>query len=307
MLELNRIEGATREHEGYGGDWKIPSDAKILPPRSRNDLKSLHSFKKTGGPGPRIVGIYNQAGGAGKTSLTRDLSYLAALWGLKVLAIDMDSQGSLTRWLGVDTKIRLEETIFPAIMEDDTLLPRFKTFGVDLVPSGLVLDALNAELFRRGYRQSFFRESLVKLPYDLIFLDGPPNITPVVGALMTSIHHLVVPVEVDRKGLEGLEGVYSVIKEFRGIAMVREPSVYVPTRFDPRSSEAKEYLEQIRNLGGDKVLSPIHSRVAAYIRATTEGKPIPYLLPSSDASNDIMRIAPMLLDRIGFEEVGRGR
>ncbi len=49
-------------------------------------------------PTMRTILIAAQKGGAGKTTLARNLSVAAALDGQKVLCLDLDPQGSLRGW-----------------------------------------------------------------------------------------------------------------------------------------------------------------------------------------------------------------
>ena len=46
----------------------------------------------------RSIAFLTQKGGAGKTTLTASLAVAAAAAGEKVIALDLDSQGSLVRW-----------------------------------------------------------------------------------------------------------------------------------------------------------------------------------------------------------------
>ncbi len=46
--------------------------------------------------------LFTHAGGAGKTSLARDVGFELASRGYRVLLVDADPQANLTAWLGVD-------------------------------------------------------------------------------------------------------------------------------------------------------------------------------------------------------------
>ena len=46
--------------------------------------------------------VFNHAGGAGKTSVTRDVGYELAQSGQRVLLIDLDPQANITTGLGVE-------------------------------------------------------------------------------------------------------------------------------------------------------------------------------------------------------------
>ena len=46
------------------------------------------------------IALLTQKGGAGKTTLAASLAVAAAMAGEKVIALDLDPQGSLARWAG---------------------------------------------------------------------------------------------------------------------------------------------------------------------------------------------------------------
>ena len=60
-----------------------------------------------------VLTVFNHAGGAGKTSITREVGFEFAQRGLRVLLIDLDPQANLTGWLGVISYWLLET--FPAL------------------------------------------------------------------------------------------------------------------------------------------------------------------------------------------------
>ena len=46
----------------------------------------------------RTIALLTQKGGTGKTTLAASLAVAAAIAGERVIALDLDPQGSLTRW-----------------------------------------------------------------------------------------------------------------------------------------------------------------------------------------------------------------
>ena len=58
----------------------------------------------------RIIALFNQSGGVGKSTLTMNLGYHLQKRKYRVLLVDMDPQGSLTLFMGLEPS-ELKETI----------------------------------------------------------------------------------------------------------------------------------------------------------------------------------------------------
>ena len=59
----------------------------------------------------KIIALFNQAGGVGKTTLAQNLGYHLHLRNQRVLLIDLDPQASLTTFMGIETE-SLDSTPF---------------------------------------------------------------------------------------------------------------------------------------------------------------------------------------------------
>src|SRR5690606_3453566 len=64
----------------------------------------------------KVLTFFNHAGGVAKTSTVRDVGYVLGEMGRRVLLIDVDPQANLTKWMGIDDDIELDETIYPGVM-----------------------------------------------------------------------------------------------------------------------------------------------------------------------------------------------
>ncbi len=141
-----------------------------------------------------IFGIALEKGGVGKTTSTQDLATEFALRypEKKVLAIDMDPQGNLTRGFGV----RMEEgenSVYEVLLNPDYGIEyavKASTSGVDLLPSTKAMAGVEYELVNAIARESKLTQALrdaegsVAYPierqaidkWDYFFLDSPPNL-----------------------------------------------------------------------------------------------------------------------------------
>jgi len=63
----------------------------------------------------KVIAVFNQKGGVGKTTTNVNLSSCVALKGKKVLVIDIDPQGNTTSGFGIDKK-SLEKTIYEVLI-----------------------------------------------------------------------------------------------------------------------------------------------------------------------------------------------
>jgi chromosome partitioning protein len=98
----------------------------------------------------KILTVFNQKGGCGKTMTAMQLAGTCAMRGYSTLVVDMDSQGTALVWSTVkpDPQLRLKATGFPAKVESFAPLGRGMVRPVaDLAPL-----------------------------YDLIIIDTPPAV-----------------------------------------------------------------------------------------------------------------------------------
>ncbi|HBI27348.1 MAG TPA: chromosome partitioning protein, partial [Peptococcaceae bacterium] len=85
----------------------------------------------------RIIAIANQKGGVAKTTTAVNLSACLALWGRKVLLVDIDPQGNATSGLGVD-RDNLTASIYDLLLGEgdiEEIIINTETENLDLVPA----------------------------------------------------------------------------------------------------------------------------------------------------------------------------
>jgi chromosome partitioning protein len=108
---------------------------------------------------PKIISLFNQAGGTGKTTLTQNLGYQLAQRKHRVLLVDIDPQASLTAFMGIDP-FDLEQTIADSLLKDVPLPVHRDIYGVDLVPSNILLSAAEVQLHSAIAREWRLKQAL---------------------------------------------------------------------------------------------------------------------------------------------------
>ena len=103
----------------------------------------------------KIIAVFNQKGGVGKTTTNVNLSACVAENGKRVCVIDIDPQGNTTSGFGIDKNI-LGYTAYDAILGDVNIrdvIVHSEFDNLHLVPSSVELAGAEIELTNMGNRE----------------------------------------------------------------------------------------------------------------------------------------------------------
>lgn len=199
----------------------------------------------------KIYVFQNIKGGVGKTEMTFSLAIKANLYGAKILCIDLDMQGNLTKGcFKINTK---NKPIMLDIIKDDLSIE--KTIinvlpGLDLIPSDLdngILD--NTLMIGRFPLDRVYKQITKELlnHYDLILIDCPPALTASVTAAALASDEIIAPVTPDEHSISGLKLLCNEIKEIEKKFKIKIPIKVVFNKFDTRNNLSHEKLDYLRN------------------------------------------------------------
>ena len=185
-----------------------------------------------------IIALTNQKGGVGKTTTSSSLAAgLSTFYHKKVLAIDLDPQGSLGFSLGLD--IENSHTIYDVLKGSIPIQDAIQsTDYCDVVTSNILLSSAELE-FTSSDRELCLKKALAPVlgHYDFVIIDTPPA------------DHLIIPMAPEILSLLGL----TQLKET--IDSVREklnPSLNVLglilTKYNKRTLLAREVKEMAENI-----------------------------------------------------------
>ena len=225
----------------------------------------------------KIIALFNQAGGVGKTTITHNLGYHLSQKGHQVLLIDLDPQSSLTTFVGIDPD-KLEKNPFDALINEEPLFIIKTNQGFDLVPTNITLSVAEIQLVNLDFREIRLKDALssVQSDYDFILIDCPPSLGLLSYTSLVAATHVLIPIETHFKAFQGTNLLIQTIAKVkkRGNRSLKIAG-FIPSRYAANNSQDKRTLiaiqEQFGRIG--QVFDPI-PRLTAFVDASEENLPL---------------------------------
>lgn len=195
----------------------------------------------------QIIALFNQSGGVSKTTLTMNLGYHLQLRKHRVLLIDMDPQGSLTLFMGLEPD-ELKETIYDAVVATKPLPIKSDIHGLDIVPANIKLSAAELELVTADMRDLRLVDALepVKEKYDFILIDCPPSLGILSYVSLVAATHVLVPIQTQYKSFCGTELLLSTVARVKARAnRTLKIAGFIPTMYAKSNSQDTRALGAI--------------------------------------------------------------
>lgn len=228
---------------------------------------------------PKIIAVSNQKGGVGKTTTTVNLAVGLSRRGYKVLIIDTDHQASCSIALGVNQEYD-NKSIYAALVGlsaiQDCIVPTGRK-NLDLIPSTHHLVGAEIELVNATEREYILTEKLepIKSQYDFIFIDCPPSLGIVPINSLMAADSVLIPLQCEYFGLEGLELLLDTIKI---IQKRLKPELYIEgillTMYDETAELSKQILSLMRQEFGYDVFDTFIPRDPLFIDSTASQIPV---------------------------------
>lgn len=245
----------------------------------------------------KVIALFNQSGGVGKSSLTLNLGYHLAQLQHKVLLVDMDPQASLTVFMGLEPS-ELDNTIYESIMNGSPLSLHCDIHQMDLAPANINLSGAELELVVADMRDSRLKEALrtVRSKYDFILVDCPPSLGILSYISLVASTHVLIPIQTQYKALKGTELLLQTIARVRSRANRRlQVAGVIPTMHDARTTHGEMSLQSITEyLSKIGTIYPPIPRSVAFADAAQEHLPLALYSTKHPAVSLLTQIAQSL-------------
>lgn len=252
----------------------------------------------------KVITINIQKGGVGKSTTTHEISVNLAMRGKRVLMLDLDPQGNLSRMCGADHEA---VTIYDVLKGDCSLGDAIQSVGlVDMVLSDKLLKRADKEFSDwKDVRRLKKALEPVKDGYDYVVIDTPPSLGIMPSMALCAADYVLIPLEASSNGLQGLGQLKESIDEIRDPDGGCNPNLEILglllTMYNERTSFSAAIRDEIDNIAanlGTKVYDTYIHRAVAVLEAQGFQQSVSEYMPQSKPAIDYEKITVKIVEDI---------
>ena len=233
--------------------------------------------------GMKVVAIANQKGGVGKTTTAVNLSSALARRGQRTLLIDLDPQANATSGLGVDPDDAIDASIYDVLLGGATLDSKIQSTphpNLSIIPAEMNLAGVEIELARMEDHllilQNILRKAKKRPKYDFCIIDTPPSLGVLMTSALSAADEVLVPLQCEWFGLEGLSKILQVIEQIRdsGVNPRLKIEGILMTMYDGRTNLSRKVVQEVKNYFPEWLYRSVIPRTIRLGEAPSHGKTI---------------------------------
>ncbi|MEN9232953.1 MAG: AAA family ATPase [Gloeomargarita sp. DG02_1_bins_92] len=220
-----KISVYLQKMQSYFHKQVIINLSQLFPNRTLETM--LSDTPPVTAPAPaRIITVFNNKGGVGKTTTTINMAAALNCLGKRVLLIDIDPQANLTTGLGIDpleveknqskdiTHVLVDNNVS---INDVIISKRWDKIVLDIVPAHIRLSDMEPTLVQIVDIDRVLAKKLGKIRsnYDYIFIDPPPSFGKVNNISLMASNSVLIPTQLAPYPIRALEYVMNRVMAIR--------------------------------------------------------------------------------------------
>lgn len=249
----------------------------------------------------KVIAIFNQKGGVGKTTTNVNISACLAAKGKKTLVIDIDPQGNTTSGFGID-KNSLAYSMYDLIIGSANAkqcILETNRENLYIIPSSVQLAGAEIELTEMDERERTLKMAImdIKQEYDYIFIDCPPSLGLLTINALTAVDSVLIPIQCEYYALEGVSQLMNTIELVRNNL---NPDLMIQgvvlSMFDGRTNLSIQVVDEVKKYFRGKVYTTLIPRNVRLAEAPSYGLSIIEYDPKSKGAEAYMELTEEFLD-----------
>lgn len=256
----------------------------------------------------KIISIFNNKGGTGKTTTSLNLSsYLSDQLDYRVLLVDLDAQANLSSVVGAKPSDKNALSLFTHDYSARELIQSLENFSFDIIPSTNYL--ANVDLF---FANNFGKEYLVsdalkelEDSYDFIIIDNAPSLGLTVLNSLLASSDVVIPTQADYYAIDSLKACQSILDTIGLHAKPINVIGVLLTRYNSRTRVSQDIHKELENIIPDLLNTSLFNTEipeSTVIKEAQIAGVSPYkYAPKNKSITSYKEVAQELLERIENE------
>jgi chromosome partitioning protein len=254
----------------------------------------MEKIKKT----KKIV-ISNQKGGVGKTTTVINLSGAFSKQGFRVLLLDLDPQGNLSKSF-TNNVSELNNTLNIFTQEQKVIPVKTYNKNIDLITCDNSLSSIIPKMTSDIDTMFLLKDFVLTMnEYDIVLFDTPPTLMNLSLSAMISSDFLLVPISTQ---FYSLQGTNEILMSFIKIKNRFNPDMKflgsVVSMHDKRTALSNDILKEIKSGFKDEVFNTIIPRTIKIEESQANKKTVIDFYPNSLVSEKYISLSNEILKRI---------